>query len=192
MTSYAITATIATRQTDQFGNAWTGSKSVPTFYLDSRVQGITDHNHAASIALDVLNLLGTIDPSDITVTAVAVDPERESAELDYASRMREATKLGHEMALNAAAWCIDGNTSRETCERIVKGLEDGDPAVYDMFNEPNLSGEFADSYVRHDLARDLGTTYDDGDLDDYEAAWCEAASATFWSEIERIARGQLA
>jgi hypothetical protein len=183
MTSYAITATI-------------GSKQVPTFYLDSRVQGITGHNHAACIALDVLNLLGTIDPSDITVTATAVDPERESAELDYAQRLREATALGHEMGLNAAAWATQG-IGTDGARRIVKGLDDGDPEIMDQFREPNLSGEFADDYTSADLARDLGLREagqcmtDDAEMDDYANAWCEAASATFWSELERIARDQL-
>jgi hypothetical protein len=192
MTVYAITATIATRHTDRYGNAWCGSKQVPTFYLDSRVQGITDANHAASIATDVLNLLGTIDPSDITISAVAVDPERESAELDYAARKREAEQLGREMGRNAASWCIDGNTSRETCERIVAMIDAGDPAVYDMFREPDLSAEFADSYTLSDLAHDLGVSSTDDALDDYAQAWGIAAYESFWTEVERTARYQVA
>jgi hypothetical protein len=85
MTVYAIHAQVITHA----GN-FSGSRGVPTFYLDSRVQGIISREHAASIAREILNPLGTIDPADLRVSAVPVDPARESAELDEFVRVRLA------------------------------------------------------------------------------------------------------
>jgi hypothetical protein len=77
MTLYAIHAMIHTHDGE-----WNGSRAVPTFYLDGRVQGIVDRHGAESIAADVINPLGTIDPADLLVSAYPVNPARESAELD--------------------------------------------------------------------------------------------------------------
>jgi hypothetical protein len=68
MTTYAIHATVTTHRGD-----YAGARSVPTFYVDSCVQGITDAGHAARIAADVINPLGTIPDSDLNVAAYPVD-----------------------------------------------------------------------------------------------------------------------
>ena len=47
---YGVTATVAVKR-----NGWTTTHQVPTFYLDSRVQGIVDKEHAKVIAADVVN-----------------------------------------------------------------------------------------------------------------------------------------
>ena len=47
---YAVTAT---RRTVAVGD-WQGSTQVPTFYLDSDVQGIVSCEHAARIAVEVI------------------------------------------------------------------------------------------------------------------------------------------
>ena len=101
----------------------------------------------------------------------------------------QAAKIGAEHGRNAASWVFDGNTPAETYATVLRGLEDGDPAIYDMFREPSLSGEFADDYTSSDLMYDLGisdesTHYQDELCD----AWQESASESFWSEVERIAR----
>lgn len=62
---YAIHATIS-HKTD---SGYTGSRQIPTFYLDERVQGIVDEDHAARIASDIINPLGL----EVTVHATAVD-----------------------------------------------------------------------------------------------------------------------
>ena len=54
-----------------------------------------------------------------------------------------ARRMGRENAISAASWTWDGNTSRESAERIVRMFEAGDPVVYDLFAAPNLSGEYA-------------------------------------------------
>ena len=50
---YSITATI-TRTTPE----GTTTKGIPTFCLNSNVQGIVDAEHAEKIALDILNPFG--------------------------------------------------------------------------------------------------------------------------------------
>ena len=50
---YAITAQVHSRQGE-----WTGSRQIPTFYLDSSVQGITSPDHALVIATMILDPFG--------------------------------------------------------------------------------------------------------------------------------------
>lgn len=68
MTIYAVHVQVITRD-----GAYEGSRSVPTFYLDSRVQGIVSEEHAASVAAGVVNPLGIIAADDLHISAVPVD-----------------------------------------------------------------------------------------------------------------------
>lgn len=67
---YAITAQYEHHTSD----GYSGSRQVPTFYLDSRVQGITSERHAESIARDILTTcLGEMPMADtLHVCAVAI------------------------------------------------------------------------------------------------------------------------
>lgn len=51
---YAITATV----THINNEGWTGTRQVPTFYLDERVQGIRSEGEAAQVARRIINPLG--------------------------------------------------------------------------------------------------------------------------------------
>lgn len=110
--------------------------------------------------------------------------------------LSEARRMGREDGLRAASWTWDGNTSRETAERIVKLFEDGDPEVYDFFYAPNLSGEYADEPTPQSLARDLGLDDDDNRaewlVDDLAAAYEDGASSSFWPAVEKAYRAILA
>jgi hypothetical protein len=108
-----------------------------------------------------------------------------------------AASIGRQHGINAASWVFDGNTTEETYRTVLRGIEDDDPAVYDMFREPNLSGEFAGDYSIRDLQSDLdieidwtrdGTQEASEQLDECANAYADAASETFWHEIERLAR----
>ena len=107
-----------------------------------------------------------------------------------------ARRMGREDGARAASWTYDGNTSREAAERIVRGLEDGDPEILDSFCPPNLSGEYADDPTPHSLARDLGLDDDDPRsewlIDELATAYEEGVSATFWPAVERAYRAILA
>lgn len=56
---YAITAQVMT--TGEHGE--TGSRQVPTFYLDSGVQGILTVEHANEIAKGIIDPMGTLTVS---------------------------------------------------------------------------------------------------------------------------------
>ena len=103
-----------------------------------------------------------------------------------------ARKDGKAAGLGAASWCVDGNTTTETCAAILKGIEDGDPAILDQFNTPNLSGEYADDPTPQTLADDYGIDEardpDGFLLDEVCTEWEEAASSAFWTELERTVR----
>jgi hypothetical protein len=64
---YVVTGQILTHDGD-----WHGSVSVPTFYLDPRVQGITSVAAAVIIARAVVNPLGTIPVRDIDLAVYEV------------------------------------------------------------------------------------------------------------------------
>lgn len=101
---------------------------------------------------------------------------------------RKAAEIGGRHGRNAAGWVFDGNTSEETYRRVLKGIDDGDPEVMDAYRAPDLSGEFADSYSEDDLAEELDTDRDTYDgWDEAANAYSDAAGASFWSEVERLA-----
>lgn len=110
--------------------------------------------------------------------------------------LRKARHNGRNAGHAAASWCFDGNTTEATYRHFLKGLDDGDPAVLDAFNPPNLSGEWADSPTPRTLADDYNLDEDnDPDgwrLDEACTAWEDAASTAFWNELERVARFQVA
>jgi hypothetical protein len=55
---YVITAQVLTEQ-----DGYTGSRQVPTFYLDSALQGITDVSHATDIAKTIIDPMGSLELS---------------------------------------------------------------------------------------------------------------------------------
>lgn len=107
------------------------------------------------------------------------------------SKNLQAGKLGHDAGIAAASWVFDGSTADETYATVLTGLDDGDPAVYDMFREPSFSGEYAGDYSERDLCDDLDVDYDlagTSEVDELADAYLDAARASFWSEVERLAR----
>lgn len=107
-----------------------------------------------------------------------------------------ARRMGREDGIRAASWTWDGNTSSETAERIVKMFDDGDPEVYDLFNAPNLSGQYADEPTPQSLARDLGMDDDDRRaewlVDDLSTAYEDGVSSSFWPAVEKAYRALIA
>jgi hypothetical protein len=67
MALYVVTGQILTHDGD-----WHGSVQVPTFYLDSRVQGILSPAAAAVVARGVVNPLGAIAERDIHLAVYEV------------------------------------------------------------------------------------------------------------------------
>jgi hypothetical protein len=68
--AYAIHAQILTH----VGRHWHArSASVPTFYLLTDVQGITDDGHAVDVARTIIDPLGKIGAESLRISAYAVD-----------------------------------------------------------------------------------------------------------------------
>lgn len=114
-----------------------------------------------------------------------------------------AYQQGHLHGCNSASWYFDGNTSTEEYARVLQGIRDGDPAVYDTFPVSSLSGEWVDEYSLKDPQEDLGITDEEvaaGMLDDvadhYDDGFGVAVSETIeatallhaWQPVDDDAR----
>ena len=114
----------------------------------------------------------------------------------YVDLINLAAELGREAGEDAASWYFDSKerpNPQAHAERIIIGINDGDPEILDTFNYPNLSGEWADSTTPQSLARYLGLEVDGDPLEhniqdnletlaDCCTAWEDAASEA----VERI------
>jgi hypothetical protein len=87
---------------------------------------------------------------------------------------------GSEAGRAAGSWVTDGNTSPETFRAILKGYEEGDPAVMDYAPSP-LSGEWAGE----SMPEILGESADD---DEIATAYEESYIDAFWCEVLRSCR----
>lgn len=103
-----------------------------------------------------------------------------------------AEQAGREHGEAAASWYFDGDTPRETYERVLWGIEDGDPEVMDTFPASPLSGEWAGDPTPASVLEDLDVAEDDPAADEYLTAYEDGFYAAVHDEIERVARYQLA
>lgn len=108
--------------------------------------------------------------------------------------IREAKRDGRDAGKNAASWAWEPGRmmqrqERESAERILRGIEDGDPAILDAYRLPNLSGEYAGDPTPSSLMEDYGVADDDPRRewleDAVRTAWEDAASSAFWSSLAR-------
>ena len=102
-----------------------------------------------------------------------------------------AAAIGEGDGRDAARRALGASTP-QTCQVIVKGLDDGDHMVYDMFSTPALGGEHGISYDGLDLAADLSLDPDSDAMGDATEAYFTAAGEAFWAEAERISRERVA
>lgn len=126
----------------------------------------------------------------------------------YDRAIAYARERGEQDGRNAAGWYSpfyrdDTNHAR----RILRGIEDGDPAILTEFPQPDLSGQWADSLTGPELVADAlsdaGVNIDSADgerhsdkyvdwfsdiCDAYETAFSQAVE----DEIARVARDVLA
>lgn len=105
--------------------------------------------------------------------------------------IRMAKRDGADAGRAAASWYFDGNTKDETYAAVLKGIEDGDPAILDTFPTPNLSGEWAGDATPQSLAEDYGIEGREDAIDAVCSAWEDAAWSAVQDEIERAARYQV-
>jgi hypothetical protein len=105
-----------------------------------------------------------------------------------------AIELGAEHGKSAAEWFAQDafggrhtGDSKEAAKRILQMMDDGDPALYDAANVPDLSGEWADSMTTRKLslycAEEVGFDHDsiDPDTEDRLAGYYEEQARDQWS-----------
>jgi len=86
------------------------------------------------------------------------------AEAQAKRARRRAAEIGREHGDNAASWweqdAVGGRVAavpaHDTARRVLRGLEDGDPAILEALPAPDLSGEWADGYTPDQLAEECG------------------------------------
>ncbi|QGJ90088.1 hypothetical protein HWC80_gp048 [Mycobacterium phage Indlulamithi] len=93
-----------------------------------------------------------------------------------------AAELGKDYGKAVGSWVVDGNTSKEQCDKLIEGIDTCDPEVMDLIPSP-LSGEFADGPTVYSVLKELGldpAVFDeqfDHLIDVYEEAfsesWCD-------------------
>jgi hypothetical protein len=104
----------------------------------------------------------------------------------------EAYALGNAAGNCAGSWAVDGNTSQDTLRAIIKGYNDGDPAVLNM--QP-VSVVWS-SPTRDDVLQDIMDAEDVDEIDDHitDELLCEyenAFSEGFWDQVIRSATAML-
>jgi hypothetical protein len=70
---WIIQAQVETIEDNADGARWTGSRQVPTFFIDRRVQGALTREDAERIAREVLNPIGAIPDERIHVTVTGTN-----------------------------------------------------------------------------------------------------------------------
>lgn len=112
---------------------------------------------------------------------------------------RHAYDIGRRHGRNAADWAIQdlwgGRATRgekENAQRILKGIEEGDPEVMDAFKLPDLSGEWADGMTPQSLYEAIGVSEEEADGDDsYSEQYEQGVSDGFWGRLESSAKSFL-
>lgn len=112
---------------------------------------------------------------------MATEAQIQQAEVD-------AEVKGYEHGRAAGSWVIDGNTTTETAARILQGLEDGDPEVYDSLPSSPLSGEMADGLLPRDVLGWYELDEDDDAADDILSAYERGFDSGVEAEVSESAR----
>jgi hypothetical protein len=109
-----------------------------------------------------------------------------------------AVDLGDCEGQAAASWMFDGNTTDDTYRRILQGIEEGDPAVYDELPEADLSGQWADTITPRGVAELVASTIgvdvqrmSNDEIDRVADAYVDGFNDAVVREVERFAREHL-
>ncbi len=136
-------------------------------------------------------------PGRVRAAALCPDCGRRRWDEDYAVTCEMARRQGVEHGKAAASWYFDGNTPDETYRAVLRGIEEGDPAVLDTFPAAPLSGEWADGPTPSSVLEDLAGTsawdgvFSDEDAEEYVQAYEDGFDEASRDEIERVARFQV-
>lgn len=115
-------------------------------------------------------------------------------DMPLSEALEAARNIGDTRGNDAASWVFDGNTDDACYAWMLKGIDEGDPAILDSVREPSFSGEYSGDYSERDLCEEIGISYDlstTGDVDEIADAYLDQARTVFWSAIEIAARKHL-
>lgn len=110
-----------------------------------------------------------------------VAPREETEELLVRNR-------GYADGTDAGTWVIDGNTSDETCRKMLARLDDGDPD--DSLPELCL-GQWADDPSFREILEDLNIEATDESEDDLFGTYSDAWYEGLYHEVERACRARI-
>lgn len=99
----------------------------------------------------------------------------------------EANRLGDEAGKAAASWYAPHDTTFASWEAILRGIRDGDPAVYDTFPSAPLSGEWAGSPTPASVFAELGVDEDYDGADELLAMYEDGFGVAVADTIEGLA-----
>jgi len=109
----------------------------------------------------------------------------------YSKAIARAEKLGAAAGKQAGNSYFDGNTPRETYEIVLKGIDDGDPAVLDQLPSCILTDEDA-AEVYEDIVTDINREDSESvEENDLIEIYADAFNLAATREAERVARYQL-
>lgn len=110
----------------------------------------------------------------------------------YDETLDKAYALGAEHGRAAASWYFGPETTRETYARVLLGILECDPQVFDTFPAGPLSGEWAGDPVPATVLAEVGHTGDDDDADAILCHYEDGYGVAVVDEIERVCRFHLA
>ena len=103
--------------------------------------------------------------------------------------LEAARKIAEDRGRSAASWVFDGNTEDSYYEWVLKGIDDGDPEIYNSLPESSFR-----DYSARELCDEIDVDYDlasSHEVDIIADEYLEEARTTFWHEVERLAREHL-
>lgn len=80
---------------------------------------------------------------------------------EWKALLRKAETAGKKAGAASASWFFDGNTTKETYRRVLRGIDDGDPEILDRFPVLDLSGQWGGGTTDRDVLDDIGVDEDE-------------------------------
>jgi hypothetical protein len=107
-------------------------------------------------------------------------------QLHAAALNERAERLGRRAGQAAGTWAIAANTSVNTARALLRGIDEGDPAVLDTMPDPH-----DDESSHEGVLLDLGVHPEGDDADRVLESYRVGFDYGYWAEVERAAREQL-
>lgn len=106
---------------------------------------------------------------------------------DYDAICKQAEAEGYDRGKADGSWVLDGNSDPEGARRILRGIEEGDPAILDALPCSPLSGEWAGDLLPRDVLEWYDVTEDDDSADDILRAFEDGYDRGVVDQVEHDA-----